>query len=396
MKKFLTVSKMYATTLILVLISNILHPQILPSAKDSQWTLARASNWSKQFPWFIGFNYVPRTAVNQLEMWQEDSFDPIVIDQELGWASDIGFNMVRVFLHHLPWVQDSDSFSQRIDQFLNIAERHDIYVMFVLFDDVWNPVFHKGKQPEPKWAVHNSRWVQSPGASILGDFNRHNEMEPYVRGILSRYGRDTRVAIWDLYNEPGNLNAIIYGNIELDDKPKYSLSLLRKVFLWARDEDPMQPLTSGVWRLKNGRWRGEEEYDDSSLIFKWILKNSDIVTFHSYENRASTYKAVQALELLGRPLICTEYLARSHNSTFESILPLFSEKNIGAIHWGFVSGKTQTIYPWRSWVSIIRFWDGLFSAKPKPWHHDLLHEDGSAYKPSEVEFIRAQISSKKK
>ena len=125
-----------------------------------------------------------------------------------------------------------------------------------------------------------------------------------------------------------------------------------------------------------------------------MLQNSDIVTFHSYENRASTYKAVQALELLGRPLICTEYLARGYNSTFESVLPLFAEKDIGAIHWGFVSGKTQTIYPWRSWVSIIRFWDGLFSDEPNPWHHDLLYENGSASSLSEVEFIRTQISLK--
>ena len=87
-------------------------------------------------------------------------------------------------------------------------------------------------------------------------------------------------------------------------------------------------------------------------------------------------------------------MARGHNSTFESILPLFAEKDIGAIHWGFVSGKTQTIYPWRSWVSIIRFWDGLFSDEPNPWHHDLLYENGSAYSLSEVEFIRTQISSK--
>jgi hypothetical protein len=391
---FLTVSKMCALALILLLISNTVHAQPLSSAGHSQWTLARASDWSSQFPWIVGFNYVPRTAINQLEMWQEDTFDPVVISQELGWASDMGFNMVRVFLHHLPWRQDSDAFSQRIDQFLTISDRHGIDVMFVLFDDVWNPISQSGKQPDPKPAVHNSGWVQSPGAAILGDLDRHDEMEPYVRGILLRYGRDTRVAMWDLYNEPGNLNSIAYGNTELDDKPKYSLNLLKKVFAWARDENPTQPLTSGVWRLKNGRWRGADKHDDGSLLFDFMLQNSDIVTFHSYENRASTYKAVQALEFLGRPLICTEYLARGHNSTFESVLPLFAEKDIGAIHWGFVSGKTQTIYPWRSWVSIIRFWDGIFSDDPNPWHHDLLYENGSAYSLSEVEFIRTQISLK--
>ena len=78
------------------------------------------------------------------------------------------------------------------------------------------------------------------------------------------------------------------------------------------------------------------------------------------------------------------------------LVSLNSSKNIGAIHWGFVSDETQTIYPWRPWVSIIRFWDGLFSDEPNPWHHDLLYENGSAYSLSEVEFIRTQINSKTK
>ena len=382
-------------TFIVLLLCNSMQAQALSSAEKEQWTPAQAAEWSAQFPWIIGFNYAPRSAINQLEMWQEETFDPLVIDQELGWAAEIGFTMVRVFLHHLLWQQDADAFSKRIDKFLAIADAHDIDVMFVLFDDVWNPLPQLGQQPLARPGVHNSGWVQSPGAAVLGDINRHDELEPYVRGILSRYGQDKRVAIWDLYNEPGNLNAIAYGNVELDDKPVYSLNLLAKTFAWARDENPIQPLTSGVWRLNNGNWRGADKDDDGAALFNFMLQNSDIITFHSYENAANTNKAIQSLKVLDRPMICTEYLARGRDSTFESLLPLFSSNNIGAMHWGFVSGKTQTIYPWRSWVSVIRFWDGLFSDEPNPWHHDLLEADGSPYRLSEVEFIRAQISGVK-
>jgi hypothetical protein len=380
---------------IALLLCNSMQTQASSSVEEQQWKPAQAAEWSAQFPWIVGFNYAPRSAINQLEMWQEETFDPLVIDQELGWAAEIGFTMVRVFLHHLLWQQDAEAFSARIDKFLTIADAHDIDVMFVLFDDVWNPLPQLGPQPLPRPGVHNSGWVQSPGAAVLGDINRHDELEPYVRGILSRYGQDKRVAIWDLYNEPGNLNAIAYGNVELDDKPMYSLNLLSKTFAWARDENPMQPLTSGVWRLNNGNWRGADKDDDGAALFNFMLQNSDIITFHSYENAANTNKAIQSLKVLDRPMICTEYLARGRDSTFESLLPLFSSNNIGAMHWGLVSGKTQTIYPWRSWVSVIRFWDGLFSDEPNPWHHDLLEADGSPYRLSEVEFIRAQISGVK-
>ena len=281
--------------MLLLTLASTVDAQVAEQAQGEQWSVARASTWYDQLPWPVGFNYAPRYAINQLEMWQEDTFDPVIIDQELGWAAGIGFNMVRVFLHHLPWQQDAAAFSQRIDLFLSIADKHDIDVMFVLFDDVWNPVPQLGKQPEPTPGVHNSGWVQSPGAAILGDIHRHDELEPYVRGILSRYGDDERVAIWDLYNEPGNLNAIPYGNAEVDDKPKYSLILLEKVFAWARSEKPIQPLTSGVWRVKDGRWLGEDKDDPGAALFDFMLQHSDIVTFHSYLNAAETAIAIDSL-----------------------------------------------------------------------------------------------------
>ena len=380
--------------ILMLILASTVNAQTTAQAQNEQWSVARASTWYDQLPWPVGFNYAPRYAINQLEMWQKETFDPVIIDQELGWAAGIGFNMVRVFLHHLPWQQDAAAFSQRIDIFLSIAEKHDIDVMFVLFDDVWNPVPQPGKQPEPTPGVHNSGWVQSPGAAILGDIHRHDELEPYVRGILSRYGDDERVAVWDLYNEPGNLNAIPYGNAEVDDKPKYSLILLEKVFAWARSEKPIQPLTSGVWRVKDGRWLGEDKDDPGAALFDFMLQHSDIVTFHSYLNAAETAIAIDSLALLDRPMICTEYIARGHDSTFETLLPLFAKQDIGAIHWGFVSGKTQTIYPWRSWVGAIRFWDSLFSDEPDPWHHDLLYADGRPYRPAEVELISTQISER--
>ncbi|NND68684.1 MAG: 1,4-beta-xylanase, partial [Halioglobus sp.] len=213
-------------------------------------------------------------------------------------------------------------------------------------------------------------------------------------GILERYGTDSRVAIWDLYNEPGNDNILSYSSTELDDKYPYSLALLEKVFGWARDTNPQQPLTAGVWRLWGDEWQGADPDHDTAPLFAYMLEHSDIITFHSYQDRDNTAAGIAYLQQLGRPMICTEYMARGHDSTLESIMPLFAEQDIGAIHWGFVSGKSQTIYPWSSWIGIARWWSGLFGDEPDPWHHDMLRANGSPYNQEEVSFVSSLIANK--
>jgi len=131
-----------------------------------RWSQQRANEWFEKNGWMVGCNYIPATAINQIEMWQEETFDPFLIDKELGWAADLGFNTIRVFLHHLVWEQNHEAYLQRIDQFLTIAHKHGIRAMLVLFDSVWDPNPKLGKQPEPKLNVHNSGWVQCPGYEV--------------------------------------------------------------------------------------------------------------------------------------------------------------------------------------------------------------------------------------
>src|SRR5215831_15765131 len=97
-----------------------------------RWTEKKANDWYAQQPWLVGSNYIPRSAINELEMWQEATFNPEQIDQELGWAESLGMNTMRVFLHDLLWQQDADGFRKRIDQFLTIAAKHHIRPLFVL------------------------------------------------------------------------------------------------------------------------------------------------------------------------------------------------------------------------------------------------------------------------
>src|SRR5688572_24137605 len=104
----------------------------LPSAYGQRWTEEQARAWYAKQPWLVGANYIPATAINELEMWQADTFDPKRIDTELAWAESIGMNTMRVFLHDLAWKQDAPGFRKRIDTFLSIAAKHKIKPMLVL------------------------------------------------------------------------------------------------------------------------------------------------------------------------------------------------------------------------------------------------------------------------
>ncbi|MGI8402035.1 MAG: 1,4-beta-xylanase [Gemmatimonadaceae bacterium] len=339
------------------------------------WTKERARAWSDSTGWLVGSNFAPSTAINQLEMWQEATFDPRTIDRELGWAESLGFNSMRVFLHDQLWKQDSVGFLNRMDQFLTIANRHHIRPMFVLFDAVWDPMPHLGAQRAPIPHVHNSGWVQSPGAAVLADTARYEELRGYVQGVVGRFRADPRVVAWDVFNEPDNTNRPAYVAYEPQDKAARSLILLRKAFVWARQMNPSQPLTAAPWM---GDWMDPSRL---SPLTAYMLDSSDVITFHSYDDSATVERLVTALERYGRPIICSEYMARPRGSTFRNIMPLLARRHVGAYNWGFVAGKTQTIYPWDSWYHE-------YTADPDVWFHDIFRPDGTAYDAGEVSFIR--------
>ncbi|MBX3414949.1 MAG: endo-1,4-beta-xylanase [Pirellulales bacterium] len=340
-----------------------------------RWTVEEARAWQQRTGWLVGCNYIPRSAINQLEMWQAESFDPRTIEQELGWAQELGFNSVRVFLHDQLWQQDAEGFCQRLDQFLEIAARHKIGVMFVLFDGVWDPHPKLGTQPAPRPHLHNSGWVQSPGAEILADEKRLEALEPYVVGVIGRYRDDPRVQVWDLFNEADNPNTNSYGKVELANKEQAALGLLRKAFEWARGANPAAPLTTGLW------WHDWSSDERMSEIDRCMTSESDVISFHTYDSLPQVKERVASLQRFDRPLLCTEFMARGNNSYFDPILAYFKEQGIGAYCWGFVAGKSQTIYPWDSW-------NRQYTAEPELWFHDIFRGDGSAYRPDEVQYIR--------
>ena len=315
-------------------------------------------------PWIVGCNFLPSTAVNDTEMWQAETFDPVTIDRELGWAAEIGFNTCRVFLQYIVWESDPAGLKGRLDSFLAIAAKHGLSTVPVLFDDCAfdskrDP--YLGKQDDPMPGVHNSRWVPSPGLKSVIDQSKWAGLETYAGDVMGSFKEDRRILFWDLYNEPGNS--------EMGNK---SVPLVKAVFTWARKVNAAEPLTMGVWSGST---------DDLSAT---QLELSDLISFHFYGTCEDMAARIKELKGLGRPVACTEWFARTFGSKMETDLPMLRDENVGCYCWGLVSGRTQTHFPW-----------GSEEGAPEPglWFHDLLRPDGTPYRVEEIEAIRRSVGA---
>ncbi len=352
--------------------------------KPERWSQAKADAWYAKQSWLFGSNYTPASAINQLEMFQAETFNPKEIDKELGWAEELGATTARVYLHDLLW-QDSTGFKKRLDQFLDIAAKHKIKPILVLFDSCWDPYPKLGQQHEPTPGVHNSGWLQSPGAAALTDVSEYPRLKAYVHGVVGAFAKDPRILLWDVWNEPDNTNDSSYGKNKLDQEPERKREiithLLPDAFAWARAVNPTQPLSSGTWIFSKDRDVSNPK--NWSAMEKVQYENSDILTFHHYNGPEEFEQVIKQLKTQNRPMICTEFMARGNGSKFQTHLPIAKKYNVGMVNWGFVAGKTQTYLPWDSWQNPY-----TNGREPKIWFHEILKSDGTPIDPEETAAIK--------
>jgi hypothetical protein len=343
----------------------------------ARWSVERAQAWAAETGWLLGCNFTPSTAGNQLELWQAATFDPETIDRELGWAATtLGMNSIRLFLHDLAWQADGDAFLDRVDEVLALAHDHGISVMPVLFDGIWDPEPRIGPQRAPRPGVHNSTWLQGPGAAVLADRSRWPSLRPYVDAVLGRFGADERVVVWDLFNEPNSPNPS-YADRDPAHKQALVADLLEQVWDWAVEADPAQPLTVGVFEFPNGH------AERASRVARTALERSDVISFHCYLGEKGLTATIDRLAAHGRPLLCTEWMGRPGSPV--RLARVLHDRNVGAYTWGLVDGRTQTKHRWTSW-----WW-----ADPPgtPWFHELLHPDGRPYDDAEAALLRGLSGS---
>ena len=324
--------------------------------RSARWSPDRTAKYLARFGAIKGCNYVPADATS---VWSESTSRNV--DLELGWAADVSLNSVRIFIPMILYQDLGDRLFTRIDRFLEMAARHNLSFMPVLST---NSMRDPAYQPDPAQNAKESAQaflpgvhggVRQPRPGLLSARRDLAAVKPvakqFVQALLRRYARDPRIVCWDLFNEPIPV-----------DRP-----LVEHVFACAREIETSQPLTA--------TWQGEDL--------------SDVYSFHTYGQPGNAkggepellpfdVELKQATDS-GRPLLCTECLARTFGNTFESFLPYFAREKVGWYIWGLCAGTAQHHFPWRWPVG---------SPEPKNWFHCILYPDGTPYRDHEIELIR--------
>jgi len=367
-----------------------------------RWSVEKANAWHNELPWLVGCNYYPATTINQIDMWQASTWDPKTIDKELGMAASIGMNTLRVYLHDLVWADDEQGLYQRMDQFLDICSKHGIRPFFIFFDDCHFPAPELGVQPLPVKRYHNSGWVNCPAREVALRFAQDKasaeevaQLKGYVQETMRRFKDDKRVLFWELYNEPGrgrgeggNMAGARGSRTSMGDT---SNKLVYSSWIWAREVNPSQPICS----------------NSAGSVGKKNLAinraNSDIHSIHSYSPPDRLEKLILDYKQDGRPVIVTEWLARTNGSTVADCLPVLKKHHVGAVNWGFISAKSNTIWPWtsrrgvnvtekRAAGEVVK--PGEVFPEPELWFHDLFRINGTPFDQREIDIFRKLTSTK--
>ena len=336
---------------ILMAVSTVAEAADGPAAAQAlprRWSEEEAWQWYNKQPWIVGFNFVTSTAVNDIEMWQADTFDLPNIDRELKIAAALGYNTARVFINYHLWEADSAGLKKRMDQYLAIAGNHGIRTVFCPFDycNFTKPRRPPalGKQGEPN-GQHGGNWVESPWEDMARDPSKFPLLKKYIIDIVGSFARDKRVLMWDLYNEPA--------------EPVWALTMA--CFDWAREAHPEQPITVG--HQQHVEWR----------LAQQLFDRSDIVTYHLYGRADETIRRIKEIRNMTKyPLICTEWLNTlpGGKTDIPTCLPIYKQEKIGAICWGMMQGRLETPI------------------------HDILRPDGTPLYPQDVEILRALTGAK--
>lgn len=349
----------------------------LAKLRNARWDEARAFQYMQKFGEVKGCNYVPSDGSSILRNPNEP-----LIRRELGWARDVvGLNSVRLWIGFADNQTDQEEAFKNFDSFLRICDEFQIKVIAVLSLPMRDPDYKppapttNPPTPEPRDAAPNFRpgvhggvrpqnpnRVGWPCCEPEGPITSRTlevwaqvkpAVEQYVRTVLTHYAKDDRILLWDLYNEA----------------PKAARPVVELLFQWAREVNPSQPLSVC--------WQGHDL--------------SDVITFHSYgrpgfetANRNSLgwdfLTELDWARAWGRPILCTEWLARPFGNTIESILPFYERYHIGWFVWGLCAvGPAQYQFPW-GWP--------IGSPPPEKWFHCLLYPDGTPYSAEEILMIR--------
>ncbi|MBR1588544.1 MAG: cellulase family glycosylhydrolase [Kiritimatiellae bacterium] len=370
-------------------------PAADPGGRAGPWTKEKAWTWHCAQPWMRGCNYMPASAAGFDDMWQEHGSEARfkAMDRELALAEKTGFNVMRFLVSPGAWMAEHDGFMARFERSLALLGKHKMRAIVVLGNDCsvpkerWKP-FKSGPQ-DVDWGCHGGKKAPEHGSmpdavgyTILDDPELNPKFYAMCEELVAKYRSDPRIAFWNLWNEPGNNN-----------RGRLTLPHLRKLFELCWRIDPIQPLAADVWcdRYGMGFPSGENVQParaDREAAQQLAGELSDIVSYHCYEPYDRQVTLIRDLRrFYGRPLVNTEWLARTSGCNVADCYPLFYVARVGAVNWGLVAGRFQAYEPREGmWKEIER--GGGKRYDMTKWFHDLYRPSHRPYDPREIDLIK--------
>lgn len=346
-----------------------------------QWSKERAWQWYNEQPWIRGYNGYPSNCVNRIAMWQEYEHEEVFkqIEYEFNLAKETGFNAVRAIIQFECWYYQHDSFMNNLEEYFTLADKYGLKVMLTLGNDCtvpkekFKPVVF-GKQ-NVDWGYHSgikagphSAGLVGPGYCLLDDPEIEPKYYEMVDELAAKYCKDTRLQIWDVWNEPGN-----------GRRDNLSMKAMKKFFEIIRSHNPIQPLTADCWSYT-------DDFMPKREMEKVAVELSDVITFHYYGSYENMIIIIENLKKYGRPLINNEWLNRIAGNDVKELFPLFYLEKIGSYHWGLIAGYSQTYEPWGHYfVDYLKEGSTLDLTK---WQHDIYRFNGLPYDVKEINTIK--------
>ena len=358
--------------------------------RHEPWSRERAWAWYDRQPWIRGCNYMPASCANRVDQWQtlgaKERFEEM--DRELAAAEEIGFNTMRLAVELQGfgvWLAEHDGFMENFERSLELLAKHKMRAIVLLGNDCMRPkrIWQLPKPgPQPCDLGYHGGRKQSQHGSFPGEIGYSQVDDPVLKPkfyamceeLMTKYRTDERILFWNLWNEPGNSH-----------REQVSVEPIREMFRLAWRIDPVQPLAADVWYGEYGTTTNDPnraQYVAGAL--------SDIVSYHCYKGFEEHVRIIAKLKRhFQRPMINTEWLARTvHCDVFDNY-PLFYLERIGTLNWGLVNGRYQTHEPWEFlWKRIEQNPRQAAELDMTKWLHDLLRPSLRPYDPREINLIR--------
>jgi hypothetical protein len=330
-------------------------------------------------PWseVKGFNYQPSYGTTGYDLWMK--FDAEQIELELSRAREHfpHMNALRWWLSWDAFDRDQAGFERNFETALELAAKHGMAVMPVLFNRWHSPVTDYGGiyidhfLPGASWVQH--RGDDMPGERPWTPQDCEPMFDEYLERIVGGHAGDERIFIWDVCNEPFSYQC------PLEKMPEVivdaEMAWLTRMSEACRRLDPETPRGIGIHPVHGGDGLRRVEPLSDVLLVHPYFDNAHYGT----EELLDAYQEVA--DASGKPLVANEVCWGSLDDAerveiVRATLSTLKRRRIGWLayilnHSLIVDAHRPEHGPINTWVGTLHFIEPDGSLRPG---HEVFNE----------------------